>query len=26
MIPGEASVFETAELKSAKQWVAGDAS
>jgi len=26
MIPGEASVFETAELESAKQWVAGDAS
>jgi SpoIIAA-like len=25
MIPGEASVFETAELESAKQWVAGDA-
>jgi SpoIIAA-like len=26
MIPGEARVFETAELDSAKQWVAGDAS
>jgi hypothetical protein len=26
MIPGEARVFETAALASAKQWVAGDAS
>jgi SpoIIAA-like len=26
MIPGEARVFETAALESAKQWVAGDAS
>jgi SpoIIAA-like len=26
MIPGEARVFETAELDSAEQWVAGDAS
>jgi hypothetical protein len=25
MIPGEARVFETAALESAKQWVAGDA-
>jgi hypothetical protein len=26
MIPGEARVFETSELESAKEWVAGDAS
>ena len=26
MIPGEARVFETAAIESAKQWVAGDAS
>jgi hypothetical protein len=26
MIPGEARVFETAALASAKQWVAGDES
>jgi hypothetical protein len=26
MIPGEARVFETAALESAKQWVTGDAS